>query len=124
MDVLNPAVTRINTAVREIDEGRLGEAYQNLDRAREPHIGTEFEDLGGRAKTPEGRDINDRAAQLREQQKTVLDAADRMLEAARDKASLNARHEAFEKAASDYNTQVDAMNKALAALRAKAPAAR
>ncbi|THA34963.1 VWA domain-containing protein [Streptomyces sp. A1547] len=124
VDVLNPAVTRINTAAREITDGRLDEAGQNLDRAREPHIGTEFEDLGGRAKTPEGRDINDRAAKLREQQKTVLEAADRLLEAARSKAPLGPRHEAFERAATDYNTQVDAMNKALAALRAKAPAAR
>ncbi|MER7461894.1 hypothetical protein [Streptomyces sp. NPDC097981] len=124
VDVLNPAVTRINTAVQEIGEGRLKEAGQNLDRAREPHVGTEFEDLGGRTKTPEARDIGDRASRLREQQRTVLDAADRLLEAARSKASLGARHEAFEKAATDYNTQVDAMNKALAALRAKAPAAR
>ncbi|KPI00517.1 hypothetical protein OV450_5099 [Actinobacteria bacterium OV450] len=124
VDVLNPAVTRINTAAQEIVEGRLDEAGQNLDRAREPHIGTEFEDLGGRARTPEGRDINDRASKLREQQKTVLDAADRLLAAARSKTPLGPRHAAFEKAATDYNTQVDAMNKALAALRAQAPAAR
>lgn len=124
VDVLNPTVTRINTAVQEITDGRLDEAGRNLDRAREPHIGTEFEDLGGRAKTPEGRDINDRAADLREQQETVLDTADRLLEAARSKAPLGPRHEAFEKAAADYNTRVEAMNKALAALRAKAPAAR
>lgn len=85
VDVLNPTVTRINTAVQEITDGRLDEAGRNLDRAREPHIGTEFEDLGGRAKTPEGRDINDRAADLREQQETVLDTADRLLEAARSR---------------------------------------
>ncbi|MFE2142350.1 hypothetical protein ACFXA3_11485 [Streptomyces sp. NPDC059456] len=124
VDVLNPAVTRVNTAVQEIVEGRLDEAGRNLDQAREPHIGTEFEDLAGRAGTPEGRDVNDRASALREQQKTVLDAADRLLAAARSKTPLASRHAAFEKAAADYNTQADAMNKALAALRAQAPAAR
>lgn len=124
VDVLNPAVSRINTAVQEITEGRLDEAGRNLDRAREPHVGTEFEDLAGRAKTPEGRDINDRASNLRTRQKTVLDAADRLLEAARSKSPLGPRHEAFQAAAAAYNTQVDAMNEALAALRAKAPAPR
>ncbi|GIG92717.1 hypothetical protein [Plantactinospora endophytica] len=124
VDILNPAVQRVNSAVKAVTDGRLDTAERTLDGAREvlSRTDTEFEDLQARAKTATARDIHGRASRLRSQQQRVVDSADDLLRTARSGNPLGEKHAAFERVATDYNTEADAMNQALATLRAKAPA--
>jgi hypothetical protein len=121
VDTLNATVEKVNTAVRSTVDGRLDVAEQNLDAARDAVTDNQFEDLEARRKTPSLRDIHDRAAGLRGRQAKVLDAADRLLDAARSGEPLEARLAEFKEVADDYNTEVHTMNEALAALRAEGP---
>ncbi|MEQ4303657.1 VWA domain-containing protein [Plantactinospora sp. B6F1] len=123
IDILNPAVEQVNAAVKAVGTGRLDTAERTLDRARNvlASTDTEFEDLQGRAKTATARDIHDRASRLRAQQQRVVRSAEDLLETARSGTPLGPKHAAFERVATRYNDEVNAMNEALAALRAKAP---
>ncbi|MDG4789175.1 VWA domain-containing protein [Micromonospora sp. WMMD1102] len=123
VDILNPAVEQVNSAVAAVGTGRLDTAERTLDRARAAiaSTDTEFEDLQGRAKNATARDIHARASRLRAQQQRVVKSADDLVGTARSGTPLGPKHAAFERVATDYNNEVKAMNEALAALRAKAP---
>ncbi|GAB3968817.1 hypothetical protein GCM10029978_038950 [Actinoallomurus acanthiterrae] len=123
VDILNPAVNLVNSAVEAIDDDRLDTANRDLGRARGAidDTDTAFEDLQGRTKTPAERDIHARAARLRTLQRGVVKAAVALLDAARSGASEEPRLTAFRQVATAYNTEVNAMNGALTRLRATFP---
>lgn len=121
INILNPTVEQVNTAVQAIIDGRFDMAENTLNQARSAITDTEFEDLQGRAKTPEAQDIHSRASHLRTQQERVIATATDLLDTARSGSPLSAELATFEQVATDYNTKVNNMNEALAALRAKAP---
>ena len=124
INILNPAVERVNTAVKAIDDGRLDVAENTLNQARSAitNTDTQFDDLQSRIKTPEAQDLHNRASQLRAQQGRVVAAAADLLATARSRSPLDPQLTAFKQVATDYNTEVKSMNEALTALRAKAPA--
>ncbi|MDN3356394.1 hypothetical protein [Actinomadura sp. DC4] len=123
VDILNPAVDLVNSAVKAIEDDRLDIASRDLGRARGAidDTDTAFEDLQGRTKTPAERDIHARAARLRSRQRRVVAAAGDLLDAARSGAPEDPRLTAFRQVATGYNTEVNAMNQALARLRATFP---
>jgi hypothetical protein len=123
IDVLNPTVDRVNTAVQEITDGRFDAAESTLEDARSAVAATEteLENLADRS-TPEARDIHDRAVSLRARQEEVVAAAGELLDAARSHASFDAESDAFQRVANDYNREIDAMNDVIAKLRATAAA--
>jgi hypothetical protein len=125
IDVLNPTVDRVNTAVKAITDGHLDTAESTLNDARSTITNTDAElnNLQDRTKTPIARDIHDRAAHLRIQQGRVVTAAVDLLDAARSHSPLDAKLAAFQQVATDYNREVNGMNDALNALRATGPAA-
>ncbi|MFD7653646.1 VWA domain-containing protein [Actinosynnema sp. NPDC059797] len=123
VDVFDPTVARLNEAARAIVEGRLDVAGRAVDDVAPVTADAEFEDLRGRARTPAAVDLHAKAVQLRDRQGRVVEAARRLLDAARSGTPFGERFEEFQRAAEDYNAQVDAVNEALAALRATGPGA-
>lgn len=123
IDILNPTVEQVNTAVKAIIDSRLDVAEHTLDQARSAitDTDTEFEDLDGRTKTPAAQDIHSRASNLRTQQGRIVATAADLLSTARSGSPLGPKLAAFEQVATDYNNEVNTMNEALAALRAEAP---
>ncbi|NEE07513.1 VWA domain-containing protein [Streptomyces sp. SID7499] len=121
VDTLNTTVDQVNTAIRAVKDGRLDTADGTLGRARKAVNGTrpEFDDLTGRARNPDARNVNEAADRLRRKQKQVVDAASRVLESAEAGSPLDPRMQAFQRAAAAYNDETKAMNKLLAALRGK-----
>ncbi|TDB83273.1 VWA domain-containing protein [Actinomadura sp. KC216] len=121
VDTLNTTVTQVNTAVQAIVDGRLDVADSTLGQARKRGGGTsaQFDDLTGRTKGADARDVRDRAVRLRQKQKQVIAAASDLLKAARDGSPLDPKLALFQQAATDYNREVNGMNQALATLRAK-----
>ncbi|MCQ0019175.1 hypothetical protein [Actinomadura madurae] len=121
VDSLNATVAQVNTAVQAIVDGRLDVADGTLGRARRTAGGPDprFDDLKGRAKGADARGVRDRAVSLREKRRRVVAAADDLLRTARSGAPLDARLARFQHIAADYNNEVNGMNRALAALRAK-----
>jgi hypothetical protein len=126
VDVLNPTVEKVNTAVKAITEGRLDVAERTLNQARSAITETDsqFEDLQSWAKTPEAQDIHGKASNLRTQQGHIVASAVDLLATARAGSPLAPKLTAFKQVATAYNNEVNTMNKALAALRAKVPANR
>lgn len=124
VDALNPAVDKLNQAVTAITDGRLDTAETQLAEAKSAagQTGTRFTDLGGRAKTPAVQEIHRQAQALARLQERLLEAATDMLSAARAARPLGVTGDDFRRLAADYNGTVDRVNKAVAALRASAPA--
>ncbi|MEV0966227.1 hypothetical protein AB0J25_27210 [Streptomyces sp. NPDC049910] len=123
ISILNPPVEQVNRGVKAITEGRLDTAETTLAGAREAMLGAEVEvqDLAGRAKTPEARDLHAGAVRLRTLQQDVVTAAGDALDAARAGEQLKPTLGAYEEAANEYNDAVAAMNTTLAVLRARSP---
>ncbi|MBL1093940.1 MULTISPECIES: hypothetical protein [Streptomyces] len=121
VSTLNATVTQVNTAVRATEDGRLDAADSTLRQARQAVNGTgpEFDDLTGRTKSADARNVHDRAVRLREKQKQVVDAASQLLHTARAGRPLEPRRKVFQRAAAHYNDEVNGMNKLLADLRGK-----
>jgi hypothetical protein len=121
VDTLNDTVDKVNTAVRATVDGRLDVASDQLSEADAAVTDDSFEDLEARRKTPSSQEVHDRAAGVREVQGRVVDAAERLLSAAREGEPLTDRLAEFKQVADEYNTEVHAMNQTLAALRAEGP---
>ena len=121
VDSLNGTVTQVNAAVQAIVNGRLDLAGSTLARAKRTVVAGDarFDDLRGRAKDADARGVRDRAVLLREKRRRVVAAADDLLKTARAGAPLDAGLARFQRIAADYNTEVNGMNRTLAALRAK-----
>ncbi|MEV0199838.1 hypothetical protein [Nonomuraea sp. NPDC050691] len=119
--VLNRPIDQVNAAYRALEAGRIDAAERTLDQAEKPGPGAELEDLRGRAKTPAAQDIYRRAAGLRVRQGHVIAAAERLLGAARSGSPPD--FAAYIQVADTYNDEVDALERALKALRATSPAA-
>lgn len=126
VNILNPTVENVNTAVTAITAGRLDVAQRTLNQARTAITGTDtqFEDLRSWAKTPEVQDIHGRASSLRAQQGHVVASAADLLDTARAGSPLGPKLTTFKQVATAYNNEVNSMNRALAALRAEVPAGR
>ncbi|MDQ3764424.1 MAG: VWA domain-containing protein [Actinomycetota bacterium] len=124
VNILNPTVEKVNTAVKAITDGRLDVAERTLSQARSAitETDTEFEGLRSWAKTPKAQDIHGRASNLRTQQGHVVASATDLLDTARAGSPLGLKLTAFEQVATAYNNEVSRMNEALAALRAKVSA--
>ncbi|KOX21243.1 hypothetical protein ADK67_27750 [Saccharothrix sp. NRRL B-16348] len=121
IDMFDPAVARLNEAVQAIVDGRLDIAGRIIDDVAPITADDEFAELRGRARTSVARDLHAKTLQLRERQGRVVDAARQLLDVARSGAPFTDRFESFQRAADDYNAQVDAINEILAALRASSP---
>ncbi|MFC6093318.1 hypothetical protein [Saccharothrix lopnurensis] len=111
----------LNGAVRAIVEGRLDVADRTIDDVVPITADAEFENLRSRARTPAAVDLHAKTVQLRDRQGRVIEAAWQLLDAARSGTPFGERFEAFQRAAEDYNAQVDAVNEVLAAPRATSP---
>ncbi|MCK2239141.1 MULTISPECIES: VWA domain-containing protein [unclassified Crossiella] len=125
VDILNPTVERVNTAATATVDGRLDLAETTLAEARESagQTGLRFDGLRDRARTQQTQDLQRQADTLRAQLDRILAAANGLLATARSAESLDPGLTAFRGLAADYNAKVTSMNKAIAALRATAPAA-
>ncbi|MGO1052782.1 VWA domain-containing protein [Crossiella sp. CA198] len=125
VDILNPTVERVNTAAAATTDGRLDLAESTLAEARESagQTGPRFDGLRDRARTQQAQDLQRQADVLRAQLDRILAAATNLLATARSAQSLDPGLTAFRGLAADYNAKVTSMNKAIAALRATAPAA-
>ncbi|HEX6341114.1 VWA domain-containing protein [Umezawaea sp.] len=117
VDLLNPAVAKVNDAAQAIVDGRLDVAGRTLDGVEPVTAEAEFEELRSRATTSAAVDLHARAVDLRDRQGRVVAAAVELLAAARSGAALDERLRTFREVADDYNAQVDVVNEALAALR-------
>ncbi|MGH3869719.1 MAG: VWA domain-containing protein [Pseudonocardiaceae bacterium] len=122
IDLLNPTVDQLTSAVNAITDGRLDVAERTLNQAKVA-TDTQFEDLQGRIKTPTAQDIHSKASHLRTQQARVAAAAADLLTTARAPAPLGPELTAFDQVANVYNAEATTMNETLAALRDKAPRA-
>ncbi|MEU6227087.1 hypothetical protein [Streptomyces sp. NPDC047042] len=126
IDALNPAAEQVDAAVRAIDDGRFEAAEEHLRTARgaDGKVSAVLEDLTGRTKNPTERDIHARTLRLRDWQRSVLSTAGDLLDAERSgTAGSPDPRTAYRKAADAYNTEVEALNRTLAKLRAKSPVA-
>ncbi|MDP9793853.1 hypothetical protein J2S43_002365 [Catenuloplanes nepalensis] len=123
IDVLNPTVNTVNEAVAATMDGRLDVAERRIGSAKDAITAADaaFEDLDGRTGTEAAADLNRRARKLKDLQRGVVESAETLLADARDGRPLGPGHTAFAAVAEGYNAEVDAMNNALAALRATAP---
>ncbi|MEU7875829.1 hypothetical protein [Dactylosporangium sp. NPDC049140] len=121
VDTLNATVTNVNTAVDAVVNGRLDVADATLAQAKRAadDTGAQFADLTDRVKTADAREVHDRAVRLREQQQRVVAAASELLATARAGSPLEPPVQRFRLVAADYNSEVNALNQVLAALRAK-----
>ncbi|GAB7045791.1 vWA domain-containing protein [Catenuloplanes indicus] len=122
-DVLNPTIGTVNEAVAATMDGRLDVAERRIGDAKDAITAADaaFEDLDGRTGTEAAADLSRRARKLKDLQRGVVESAETLLADARDGRPLGPGHAAFAEVAGGYNTEADAMNKALAALRATAP---
>ncbi|GLX03457.1 hypothetical protein [Microbispora sp. NBRC 16548] len=118
--ILDPTAKRVDAAVAAIGAGRLDVAERELDRAGTGDADAQLKVLADRARTPATRDIYRRAIGLRDLQKELVPAARDLLGAARSKGVARTDYNAI---ADRYNHEVDAMNRALAALRLTLPKA-
>ncbi len=118
--ILDPTAKRVDAAVTAIGAGRLDVAERELDRAGTGDADAQLKVLADRARTPATRDIQRRAIGLRDLQKELVPAARDLLDAARSRTVAPTDYTAI---ADRYNDEVDAMNRALAALRLTLPKA-
>ena len=124
VELLNPTITQVNDAVAAITTGRLDAAGQLLRDARSAitATGSRFAELRSRRNSPAAHDIHQRALRLRGHQAEVIDTAEELLRTARAGGSTGPGLATFGQLAAEYNTEVTALNEALATLRASAPA--
>ncbi|MDQ2586049.1 VWA domain-containing protein [Saccharothrix yanglingensis] len=123
VNVFDPAVAKLNEAVRAIADGRLDVADRTIDDIAPVTADAEFENLRSRARTPAAIDLHAETLELRDRQGQVVEEARGLLAAARSGTPFGERFEAFQRAAEDYNAQVDVINEVLAALPATSPGA-
>lgn len=123
IDIFDPSVAKLNEAVQAIVDGRLDIAERTIDDVAPITADAEFAELRGRANTPIALALHGRTLELRARQGHVVEAARQLLDAARSGTAFGARFDAFQRAAQDYNVQVEAINDILATLRATSPGA-
>ncbi|SDM41449.1 hypothetical protein SAMN04488074_12147 [Lentzea albidocapillata subsp. violacea] len=125
VNVLNPAVEKLNTATTAIRNGRFDVADAALTDARDAVVDLEIEDLDSRiGSSADAVRLRDKAVRLRTLQTEVVAAAGTLIGSARSGEDLTDPLAGYSRAADAYNAEAGTMTKALTDLRALGPGGR